>query len=44
MEASFPVDGIEITAILVLSDVVRSRDFYRDPDGHLFEISQLKER
>ena len=33
MEGKFPVEGVEITTILVVSDVVRSRDFYQDVLG-----------
>jgi catechol 2,3-dioxygenase-like lactoylglutathione lyase family enzyme len=29
-DAPFPTDGVELTTLLVVSDVVRSRDFYRD--------------
>ena len=33
MTASFPADGMELTHILVVSDLARSRDFYRDVLG-----------
>ena len=31
--SDFPVDGVELTHLLVVSDVNRSRDFYRDVLG-----------
>jgi catechol 2,3-dioxygenase-like lactoylglutathione lyase family enzyme len=33
MTAPFPADGMELTHILVVSDLARSRDFYRDVLG-----------
>jgi catechol 2,3-dioxygenase-like lactoylglutathione lyase family enzyme len=33
MSASFPTDGVEVTLLLVVSDVDRSRDWYRDVLG-----------
>jgi catechol 2,3-dioxygenase-like lactoylglutathione lyase family enzyme len=33
VEGTFPVEGVEITTILVVRDVNRSRDFYRDVLG-----------
>lgn len=33
MSAPFPADGVEITLLLVVSDVDRSRDWYRDVLG-----------
>ena len=33
MAGEFPVDGVEVTQLLVVSDVNRSRDFYRDVLG-----------
>jgi catechol 2,3-dioxygenase-like lactoylglutathione lyase family enzyme len=33
MTAPFPVDGMELTHILVVSDLARSRDFYRNVLG-----------
>ncbi len=33
MSGTFPVDGMEITTILVVSELDRSRDFYRDVLG-----------
>lgn len=66
MSDDFPVEGVEVTLLLVASDIERSRSFYvdvlgatldflappidrggeiraffRDPDGHLIEISEL---
>ena len=55
----FPVDGVELTLLLVVADVERSlrfhtevlaepvdrggeiRALFRDPDGHLLEISEV---
>jgi len=33
MSAEFPVEGVELTFLLVVSDVARSRDFYTDVLG-----------
>lgn len=33
MSGSFPVEGVEVTTLLVVSDVDRSRDFYVDVLG-----------
>jgi hypothetical protein len=41
---TFPAEGMEMTRLLVVSDLGRSRRSYeglRDPDGHLFEISEV---
>ncbi len=43
----FPTDDMELTHILVVSDLdvydwgAEIRCFFRDPDGHLFEISEI---
>lgn len=64
--STFPSDDMELTRLLVVSDVGRAREwyetlrgrgaaflaepvdsgyeiraFFRDPDGHLFEISEI---
>ena len=33
MTGSFPLDGMELTQILVVADVTRARSFYRDVLG-----------
>lgn len=33
MENSFPMEGVEITHILVVADLARARTFYRDVLG-----------
>lgn len=33
MPGPFPVDGVEVTQLLVVSDAARARDFYRDVLG-----------
>lgn len=47
----FPADGMELTHLLVASDMGRSRTFeyeweirafFRDPDGHRLEISETR--
>jgi catechol 2,3-dioxygenase-like lactoylglutathione lyase family enzyme len=35
--SSFPADGTELTHLEI-------RAFFRDPDGHLFEISESRSR
>ena len=38
MAPDFPTPDMELTHILVVGDL----DRFRDPDGHLLEISQAK--
>jgi catechol 2,3-dioxygenase-like lactoylglutathione lyase family enzyme len=50
MTSDFPAEGMELTHLLVVRDAERSKAFYRwevrgffrDPDGHLLEISEVR--
>ena len=44
MAAEFPTEGVELTQLRVISNIEKSQWFYcsfRDPDGHLLEITEV---